>query len=558
MPTAAMLHDRLPLGLMDRSAPPALLFVVFLSSFCFFAEVGPVQLDDSPFLLPPPPPPHPSGQPEVVIDSGRVRGLSYTLPHLGVAGDAFLGIPFAEPPVDRLRFQLPVPVKPWPREKVLNATAMPNSCHQSNDTLFGSDFDGSNMWNPNTHVDEDCLFLNVWVPRGSAHAEPSGGIDDKKRAVMIWIFGGGFYSGTTTLEVYDGRILASLHNVILVSIGYRVGALGFLCLDHPSAPCNVGLFDQRLGLDWVKRNIRAFGGDPDNVTLFGESAGSVSVSLHLLSPLSWDLFHRAIMQSGTANMPWATVTKDEGMRGSKEVVFDYIRCNKTNDTGRLADCLRKELPQRLVDEQWVSRGILQFPFLPVVDNNFLKESPSELLRLGRFKKCPILLGSNFNEGSWFIIYELFPRLTLTAKDMSRADFSESMEKLFYTFPQYPQKLNSSFAMDAIKFQYTDWLNPDDADANLHGLDAAVGDFQFICPLNEFALSYASAGQTVYMYYFTQRYSSNPWPDWMGGLHGDEVLFTFGQPLKPGRNFAADERELSRTIMNYWTNFAQTG
>jgi len=125
--------------------------------------------------------------------------------------------------------------------------------------------------------------------------------------------------------------LAAEYDVLLVSIGYRVGALGFFCLDHPSAPCNAGLFDQLLGLQWIQNNIAAFGGDPGNVTLFGESAGSVSVSLHLLSPLSRDLFHRAILQSGTANMPWATTSMAEGKLRSEELAITYLGCPRTSD-----------------------------------------------------------------------------------------------------------------------------------------------------------------------------------------------------------------------------------
>jgi len=130
---------------------------------------------------------------------------------------------------------------------------------------------------------------------------------------------------------FSGQILAAEYGVVLVSIGYRVGALGFFCLDHPSAPCNAGLYDQLLGLQWIQNNIAAFGGDPDNVTLFGESAGSVSVSLHLLSPLSRDLFHRAILQSGTANMPWATTSMAEGKLRSEELAITYLGCPRTND-----------------------------------------------------------------------------------------------------------------------------------------------------------------------------------------------------------------------------------
>ncbi|CAD1468671.1 unnamed protein product, partial [Heterotrigona itama] len=175
--------------------------------------------------------------------------------------------------VGALRFRHPRPAERWPG--ILNATTLPNSCVQILDTVFG-DFAGATMWNPNTPLSEDCLYVNVVAPR----PRPTNA------AVMVWIFGGGFYSGSATLDVYDHKTLVSEENVILVSMQYRVASLGFLYFGTSDVPGNAGLFDQMMALQWVRDNIAAFGGNPDNVTLFGESAGAVSVSMHLLSPLS--------------------------------------------------------------------------------------------------------------------------------------------------------------------------------------------------------------------------------------------------------------------------------
>ena len=269
--------------------------------------------------------------PIVDTEHGRVRGFRYSVAELGgVSGSAFVGIPFAEAPVGSRRFRRPEPLRrPW--TGIRHANQLPTSCFQVPDLFFGDDFPGSTMWNPNTELSEDCLMVNVWVPDEPGPPNARRRKADEKKPVMVWIFGGGFYSGTTTLDVYDGRILAAEYDVVLVSIGYRVGALGFFCLDHPSAPCNMGLYDQQMGLQWVQRNIGAFGGNANNVTLFGESAGSVSVSLHLLSPLSRDLFHRAILQSGSANMPWATTTMAEGKQRSEELAITYLGCPRTDD-----------------------------------------------------------------------------------------------------------------------------------------------------------------------------------------------------------------------------------
>lgn len=491
----------------------------------------------------------------VSTDIGRIRGIRYYLPSLGKTVDAFLGIPFAKPPVGPLRFRHPQPYVPHQDNSVFNATRLPNSCYQPLDEMFGSDFHGSNMWNPATVVSEDCLYLNVWVPKPRL----------RRSAVMVWIYGGGFYSGTTTLNLYDGKILAAENNVIVVSINYRVGAFGFLFLNDASVPPNAGLFDQLMGLEWIQQNIRSFGGDPNNVTLFGESAGAASVSLHLLSPLSRSKFQRAILQSGTANMPWVAVTMTEALRRSIELAVEILNCpsgkkKKKGEGGgmeEVIECMRNVLPQTLVETQFVSSGVLQFPFLPVIDGTFLPDSPDELLRRKNFKKCPILLGSNLNEGSYFLFYELQEFLNLRLMSMNSKDFQKSIHRLFYYYPQYKQEISQS-ALDAIIFQYTNWLDPDDDEANILALDSAVGDSQFICSLNHFAHVYASAGQNVYMYFLTQRYSVNPWPRWTGVLHGDDIVFTFGEALKQGLNYSKADADLSRTMMNYWTNFAKTG
>lgn len=198
----------------------------------------------------------------VTTDKGKVRGLTLNSPS-GRKVDAWLGIPYAQPPVGALRFRHPRPVEKW--QGIYNATKPPNTCVQIVDTVFG-DFPGATMWNPNTELSEDCLYVNVVVPRPRP----------KNSVVMLWIFGGGFYSGTSTLDVYDHRTLAAEENVIIVSMQYRVASLGFMYLGTPDAPGNSGLFDQNLALRWVRDNIRRFGGDPNKICLFGESAGNFS------------------------------------------------------------------------------------------------------------------------------------------------------------------------------------------------------------------------------------------------------------------------------------------
>lgn len=187
---------------------------------------------------------------------------------------------------------------------------------------------------------------------------------------------------------------------------YRVASLGFLYLGTPDAPGNAGLFDQHLALRWVRNNIHRFGGDPTRVTLFGESAGAVSVSMHLLSSLSHDLFQRAILQSGSPTAPWALITRDEAINRTLRLA-EAVECpHNRDDLPEVLECLRGRDAKQLVNNEWNNLGICEFPFVPVVDGSFLDESPQRAMATGRFKKTDILTGSNTEEGYYFIIYYL--------------------------------------------------------------------------------------------------------------------------------------------------------
>lgn len=438
-----------------------------------------------------------------------------------------------------LRFRHPRPVERWD-PLILNTTKLPNSCVQILDTVFG-DFPGATMWNPNTPLSEDCLYINVVVPKPRP----------RKAAVMVWIFGGGFYSGSATLDVYDPKTLVSEERVIVVSMQYRIASLGFLYFGTPDVPGNAGLFDQLMALQWIHDNIHYFGGNPHNVTLFGESAGAVSVSTHLLSPLSRNLFSQAIMQSGSPTAPWAIISTEESiLRGLR--LAEAVGC--PHDRSKLSaviECLRNANASLLVNSEWGTLGICEFPFVPVIDGAFLDELPQVSLANKNFKKTNILMGSNTEEGYYFILYYL-TELLRKEEDVyvNRDDFLKAVREL--------NPYINNVARQAIIFEYTDWLNPEDPVHNRDALDKMVGDYQFTCNVNEFAHRYAETGSTVYMYYFKHRSATNPWPSWTGVMHGDEINYVFGEPLDPKKNYQVQEQELSRRMMRYWVNFAKTG
>uniref|UniRef100_A0A8C6GT95 Carboxylic ester hydrolase n=1 Tax=Mus spicilegus TaxID=10103 RepID=A0A8C6GT95_MUSSI len=478
----------------------------------------------------------------VRVRGGQLRGIRLKAP--GGPVSAFLGIPFAEPPVGSRRFMPPEPKRPW--SGVLDATTFQNVCYQYVDTLYPG-FEGTEMWNPNRELSEDCLYLNVWTP----YPRPAS-----PTPVLIWIYGGGFYSGAASLDVYDGRFLAQVEGAVLVSMNYRVGTFGFLALPGSrEAPGNVGLLDQRLALQWVQENIAAFGGDPMSVTLFGESAGAASVGMHILSLPSRSLFHRAVLQSGTPNGPWATVSAGEARRRAT-LLARLVGCPPGgaggNDTELIA-CLRTRPAQDLVDHEWhvlPQESIFRFSFVPVVDGDFLSDTPEALINTGDFQDLQVLVGVVKDEGSYFLVYGV-PGFSKDNESLiSRAQFLAGVR---IGVPQA-----SDLAAEAVVLHYTDWLHPEDPTHLRDAMSAVVGDHNVVCPVAQLAGRLAAQGARVYAYIFEHRASTLTWPLWMGVPHGYEIEFIFGLPLDPSLNYTTEERIFAQRLMKYWTNFARTG
>ncbi|XP_015603325.1 acetylcholinesterase [Cephus cinctus] len=493
----------------------------------------------------------------VETTSGLVRGFSRTV--LDREVHVFYGIPFAKPPVGPLRFRKPLPIDPW--HGVLNATTLPNSCFQERYEYFPG-FEGEEMWNPNTNVSEDCLYLNVWVPQKTRlrhkGTEPFG-MDKSKVPILVWIYGGGYMSGTATLDVYDADIMVATSNVIVASMQYRVGAFGFLYLNKhfansEEAPGNMGLWDQALALRWLRDNAAAFGGDPDLITIFGESAGGGSVSLHLISPVTRGLVRRGILQSGTLNAPWSFMTGEKANEVAR-VLVDDCGCNSTmllENPGRVMACMRSVDAKTISVQQWNSyTGILGFPCAPTIDGVFLPKHPLDLIKEGDFQETEILIGNNKNEGTYFILYDFIDYFEKDhASVLERDKFLNIVNTIF--------KNMSQLERDAITFQYTDWERLNDGSQYQKMVADVVGDYFFICPSIHFAQLFAERGMKVYYYFFTQRTSTNLWGEWMGVMHGDEIEYVFGHPLNRSLQYTEKEQKLSLRMIMAYKSFALFG
>lgn len=467
---------------------------------------------------------------------GPVTGIRKRV--VGNRVDVFYSIPFAKPPVGDLRFRAPEPAEPW-GPKPVDGTVKPNACWQSIDQAFDR-FSGVEMWNPNTERSEDCLYLNVW--------RPTPRLRDRPKPIMVWIFGGGFWSGSSVLDMYDGSQLAARRDVIVVTLNYRLGPLGFMYLqNNTEVPGNAGLFDQALALQWVKENAANLGGDPEDITIFGESAGAASVGFHMLSPISRDLFKYAIMESSVPTSYWAVLDTQKTVERVARLAAN-VSCPVTLGD-QLLPCLRAVDPEVLTDQQWilVDRWF-DVPIGPIVDGTFLPDHPADMLKAGNIKKTDVIVGVDKNEGIYWDIYGFMNDFPMNQHgNLTREEFRSIMQVLSGNDKEFKRQL--------IQLYNKELSGPL---RRMAIVDAASGDSLFKCSVVDFARDYTAVGGSVYMFSFEENFSSDPWPDWMGIPHGYEIEVVFGLPLDPGSGNSAQEKALTRQMMAMWTQFARTG
>ncbi|XP_065435007.1 acetylcholinesterase-like [Chrysemys picta bellii] len=472
----------------------------------------------------------------VLTTSGPIRGKRLQAGSSTVT--AFLGIPYAEPPVGTLRFQKPLPHQPW--SQILETTSFGNVCHQHPIPTYPED----ELFTPTRPQSEDCLFLNIWVP----HPRPPA-----PAPILIWIHSGGFFSGAASLKIYDGRFLAATENVIVASMNYRLGALGFLSLP-PAAPGNAGLWDQRLALHWLRDNAAAFGGEPAHVMLSGHGSGAASVGFHLLSPGSRPLFTRAVLQSGSPTAPWAWISLEEAKeRGHR--LGQLLGCTDSDDTA-LVGCLQVKEPGEFPKHEFSvlhHRDLLGFPFVPTTDGDFLPDSPSRLLQAKQSQPIPIAAGFTANEGSYLL---LFGAPTLHLQNASNVGMEELLQVLKLIVPGAPEE-----AVQAVAWWYSQEGEKQGKAQYRWAMEQIAGDYAIVCPVAELARREAEAGNPVFAYSFNQRPSGLSTAEWTGVPHGSELPYQFGTLWSlAGANSTHTEAEevLSRTVMQWTAEFARTG
>jgi len=450
---------------------------------------------------------------------GTVTGQ--TLNNSGNLVDAFWGIPFAKPPTGDLRFAAPQPSEPW--SGVRNAHFKLYSCPQHVPVT------GKPVGT------EDCLYLNIYRPRSSAAS---------KVPVMVWIHGGGFVWGNGAM--YNGEILSGKQNVVVVTINYRLGFLGFFNIPGTNTKGNYGLLDQILALKWVKEHIGDFGGDARNVTIFGESAGAGSVSLLMLSPLTKDLFSKAILQSGSALNFWAVHLNANTSQA--EGFASRLGCK---DLHTATTCLRKKSVEEILKLQKVRRADVTI-LAPSVDKHVISGLPFEQQKAGKLpvSNVDLMIGFTSDEGTMFM-----PKVTQWNKASYEGHIRGNLAIRYGHDIALETKLAS--------FQYLPFLKPDSLNFQ-YGFKTFLDDYMFREGITKFAMEWSKNHKNVYLYHFRYRPRHLIKPQW-GIAHTLEIDFVFGTPFLNKsilnfliNNFTEEDREMSSKVMKMWADFARNG
>ncbi|XP_054662727.1 neuroligin-2 isoform X3 [Grus americana] len=513
------------------------------------------------------PPPDPRF-PVVPTQYGRLRGARRDLSNelLGPV-QAFLGVPYAAPPLGPRRWAPPEAPAAWGgvRDATAFAPACPQNLRGGPPPLMLPLWLSDNLEAAGAYVaaqSEDCLYLNLYVPTedgllakkredGAAGGPPPDADirDSGKKPVMLFLHGGSYMEGTGNM--FDGSVLAAYGNVIVVTMNYRLGVLGFLSTGDQAAKGNYGLLDQIQALRWLNENVGHFGGDPQRITIFGSGAGAACVSLLILSHHSEGLFQKAIAQSGTAISSWSV--NYQPLKYTR-LLAAKVGCERA-DTGAAVECLRRQPFRALVDQD-VQPARYHVAFGPVVDGDVVPDDPEILMQQGEFLNYDILIGVNQGEGLKFVEDSLESEDGISASyfDFTVSNFVDNL----YGYPE-----GKDILRETIKFMYTDWADRDNGEMRRKTLLALFTDHQWVAPAVATAKLHAEYQSPVYFYTFYHHCQTDARPEWADAAHGDEIPYVFGVPMVGATdlfpcNFSKNDVMLSAVVMTYWTNFAKTG
>ncbi|KAL9962058.1 hypothetical protein ACROYT_G031123 [Oculina patagonica] len=444
----------------------------------------------------------------------------------------YLGIPFGHVK----RFEAPESPTPW--NNTLNATSFGKSCPQNPSVIVNSTKDTA----------EQCLTINVFVPQDKANP-------NALLPVMVWIYGGGYSVGGSAAGIYNGAYLATEGEVMVVTFNYRLGVLGFLSTGTKEIPGNFGLLDQVKALHWVHDNIEGFGGDPTQVTIFGESAGGSSVGLHMLSPLSDGLYSKVILQSGTAAATFAGMDNKTAIESARALA-NHLGCSMS---GLKACLLSKNVSEILEAQKNIT--MTNHDIFPVVDYNFLHDFPFNLLVNGKFNNQTVqaMVGVTKNEGAFFVlpIEGISQGIPDIGKGINKTTFDSLVKSGRIWVYNQTQKV-----IDAIIFEYTDWTNKTNPIILRQKYIDVISDSWFKAPAMRSAEVFVKNKIETYFYSF-DHFVSPHFPSWAGVVHGGDLAYVFGEPFlkydkKKNASDQGVEITFSKQVISLWSDFAKNG
>lgn len=488
----------------------------------------------------------------VETKSGKVEGMKGIVMDHEVS--SFLGVPYAMPPLDTLRFRKTQPLKPW--NGIYNASSFKPHCMQ----FFDLDITlARTLTTPN--MSEDCLYLNIWTPSLKA---------GKLKSVMIWFYGGGFKSGSANYDETDGRVLSALGDVVVVTFNYRVGAFGFLDTETKDSPGNQGLYDAVEAVSWVRNNIKAFGGDSNSITLFGHYSGAVMMGLLMVSDSTNRWFKRAILQSGS---PLFQDFFDGKNSKTSELLVRAVGCQEENKKMAMK-CLRNKTVDEIMKAQTplLAGDINLFApthcedLIPVTVIDAIKSSsPDNAVTNEYFGAIEsVLMGSNKDELSVSLVMG-FPDMFSTKRvNLNLTTLTELRELVVQIFSKgssgssFSRMKEGKFVKFLAELFFTEGQEVDTTDNLIKRMYRMFGDAAVACPVTVFGEHLSRMGKKVYLYEFNQRAFNTPWGDWMGVAFSTEIPYIFGHPLRYPKVYSKDDLVISRRMIQTWTMFAKTG
>ncbi|XP_045158061.1 liver carboxylesterase 1-like [Mercenaria mercenaria] len=469
-----------------------------------------------------------------VTNYGKVKGIVEYV-HGQKVVEKFFGIPYASPPLGKLRLEAPVPPLSW-GDAIKNADVLPPACPQATEGVAYIEYHVPGF----NKTSEDCLYLNIYVPRGSHH--------HRTMPVLVFVHGGSYQNGMGAM--FDGSVLAT-HGIVVVTFNYRLGPLGFMNSADGVIRGNYGMLDMVAALQWIQGNIAHFNGDPNSVTIDGHSAGGCSVGLLLMSPLAKGLFQRVIQQSGSPLAHWAVSRFETKPNFVYKIFSSSVQCysNISTEVKKCIQNLDTQSLQKVITEEFEWSTSLTPQYRPVVDGHFLPYTPERMVDSEPLNAANILTGATQDEG----LIAAIPLIKLFG--VGKTGFRKLLSLMSCFRGELPEIPD---IVDSVLEKYVKLESSDISEKEIErSFSEIVGDYFITAPTHLFADRLSRRNVSVYLYNYEYKSLLDQWD---GVIHGAELFYLSGCPFTGHKNFRYDhvDKEMANLLLRIWSNFIKHG